>query len=525
MLCWDGTRLQLSVIFLFLTSLFSTKGTYGDESGEKCEKLAAAITKNDKETRLEDVSSLSGKWVSERCEIRSGPEFLLRSYVFSKNDTFHITQYFYRDESCSTPLYALNAWGKIQFHGPSWVTPGATAGDFTLSRVAILAQNDRAAEDLWARFNSSCPSLGRRKWKPYKEYNILDEPEILSNSAPIHGFKFTDGYPRKKYIPSDSIGMSRQAAFSTTVEDSTCIQNLHPLFNELQLVRIQKRPPGPLNPRFFRQEMLLGDIRSRFENRSQNQPTVLHTPLIRVEQAQGCEVCRAIIRATERTFPQLNAQPRLPIYLGGEWVSGHCETRPLGTFLKRRLQVIANTSTWQVDYRFYSDMACSAPTLTATASGYFSTGLPSMAVQGGTEFDFHVQKAYIMLFDEGLVHTLQNDPRCGTPGTWRTGVMHDLAPSNGCVTVGIVVPTTVYELVRLEINSNGMPLLFMGQPDPDDAPVSVRLRPTSYQPPLIQCASQLPPYTHFITARSSSSRRQITCALVFFQLIYVICNV
>lgn len=53
-------------------------------------------------------------------------------------------------------------------------------------------------------------------------------------------------------------------------------------FYELQLVRVQKRPPDPLDPR-PRVELLLGDIPTQPGLR-EYRPTAFQTPLLRVDQ-------------------------------------------------------------------------------------------------------------------------------------------------------------------------------------------------------------------------------------------------
>lgn len=133
-------------------------------------------------------------------------------------------------------------------------------------------------------------------------------------------------------------------------------------------------------------------------------------------QAHGCHVCHAVARASERSPPHLHARPRLPPYLGGDWVSGRCETRPLGLFLRRRLRVRAQDATWQGEYEFYSDPFCTAPTFTATEAGRYVVGGPSTQVLGALQADFRVERAALTVQDPGMVPSLQSDPRCGGGG-------------------------------------------------------------------------------------------------------------
>lgn len=200
-------------------------------------------------------------------------------------------------------------------------------------------------------------------------------------------------------------------------------------------------------------------------------------------------------RSTERSPPHLLARPRLPAYLGGEWVSTRCETRPLGLFLTRRLRFHVGDRTWRGEYRFYADPACAVPTFTAAASGRYSRTLTTSGkVEGGVEFDFRVEHASLTVLDRGMVENLQGDRRCIPGGVWKVGVPRDLTPSRGCSPLGIIVPSTEYELVRIEMDAQGNSLLFMGQPDTDNQRRGARERPTAYQLPLIHCRS-LPPFS------------------------------
>lgn len=217
-------------------------------------------------------------------------------------------------------------------------------------------------------------------------------------------------------------------------------------------------------------------------------------------QAHGCHVCHAVARASERSPPNLHVKPRLPPYLGGDWVSSRCETRPLGLFLRRRLRVRAGSlggwHAWQGEYEFYSDPLCTVPTFTATEAGRYTVGGPSTQVLGALQADFHVERAALTVLDSDLVASLQADPLCGGGfgfGEWRVGVPRDLTAAHGCAPLGLVVPAIRYELVRVDVDSWGQSLLYLGQPDTENRRGGPSERPTAYQPPLVRCRGLPPP--------------------------------
>ncbi|PSN52734.1 Protein APCDD1 [Blattella germanica] len=309
-----------------------------------------------------------------------------------KNHTFKLLQFHYGDESCTLALYTLTARGRYRLRSRSWVTPGATEAEYTLTRVTVTAHSAEVAEELAARVNSTCPGQVRRRWKPYRDYVVLSLPEEV--------------VPNNNHPPTAS--SSRHQLRMMVTEDMDCLSGLHAVFHEMQLLRVQRRPRGPPDNRHPRHELLLD-------------------------------------------------------------------------------------RTWHGEYRFYADPSCTVPTFTATASGRYShSSTTSNKVEGGTDFDFRVERASLTVLDRGMAENLQGDPRCIPGGLWKVGVPRDLTPSRGCAPLGIIVPSTEYELVRVEIDAQGNPLLLMGQPDTENRKRGPKDRPTAYQLPLIHCRSLSP---------------------------------
>lgn len=131
----------------------------------------------------------------------------------------------------------------------------------------------------------------------------------------------------------------------------------------------------------------------------------------------------------------------------------------------------------------------------------------------GTELDFKVDRARLTIFDVTLRETFDSQKDCGL-GPWTVGISKDLGPTRGCAMLGLLIPVTEYELIKLEIDNQvyisptflrvtflrdhnrnilnvqqGTPLLYMGLPDTENKRRSFLERPTSYQPPLIQCST------------------------------------
>ena len=122
-----------------------------------------------------------------------------------RNHTFRLLQFHYGDESCTLALYALTARGRYRLTGRSWVTPGATEAEYTLTRVTVTAQSAEVAEELATRVNTTCPGQVRRRWKPYRDYVVLSLPEELApnNNQPPVG---SSSYQRRNAASSSALG-------------------------------------------------------------------------------------------------------------------------------------------------------------------------------------------------------------------------------------------------------------------------------------------------------------------------------
>lgn len=206
-----------------------------------------------------------------------------------------------------------------------------------------------------------------------------------------------------------------------------------------------------------------------------------------------CHVCSAIATANEKSPPYLMTKVTLPLLLSGEWVSLQCEQRPMHLYLTRHFRFYTGDHTWIVEYKFYYDSVCTGASFSVTAAGHYKIGKSGQHVSGGTEADFHIERASITVFDQRMIENLEQDTDCGS-GEWQLGIPREMSSTNGCPTLGLVVPSIEYELLKLEVDFYGFSLLYMGQADTEGKRRGIKDRPTAYQLPLVQCKN-LPPYS------------------------------
>ncbi|XP_063153074.1 protein APCDD1-like [Candoia aspera] len=408
---------------------------------------------------------LEGHWISTGCEVRPGPEFLTRSYMFFANRLFKAYQFYYRDPSCREPTYSLVIKGKIRLRQASWITLGATEADYHLHKVGIVFHSQRAMHETVARINQT--SLGVR----------------CSGFLPAG----------RTWVPS-----ALYELLSAKGEED-CTPGLGFAMHELSLVRVEKyhQPLLLQHNQGSRQveELYLGDIHTEWSERLHYRPTGYQRPLQNaMHHIHPCPACGIIYRADEHNPPVLPARPELPMLLSGHWASSHCEVRPAVLFLTRYFIFHANNRSWEGYYHHYSDPLCKQPTFTVYASGHYSQGAPSLIVRGGTELVFKVTHARVTPMDQVTVLMLNSSDfgSCGEAGSWHIGQELDVTHTNGCAALGITLPHTEYELFRLERDGKERSLLFIGErPTDGSSPDTRGKRPTSYQSPLLQCGGHL----------------------------------
>lgn len=85
-------------------------------------------------------------------------------------------------------------------------------------------------------------------------------------------------------------------------------------------------------------------------------------------------------------------------------------------------QSLLTGRSWHAEFRFFSDPTCVTPSLLAAAEGKYALAEKSTGrVPGAVDFNFDLERAFLTLFEKGLVESLQNDGNCGPPGVWQVG--------------------------------------------------------------------------------------------------------
>ncbi|KAG9276250.1 protein APCDD1-like [Astyanax mexicanus] len=428
---------------------------------------------------------IAGHWVSDSCEVRSGPEFLTRSYHFYSNHTFQALQFYYRDNHCTEPIYSLLVQGSVHPRQASWVVRGGTEADYQLSRVHLISHNPAVAKELQEKLEQSCDL--QKHMEPGLSYELLADDFEHSGRDCSRGLDFS--------------------------------------MQELRLLRMEKRHRHG-DPTLEAEELFLGDVHTERAQRRLHRPSGYQPPLQSVKTYDdSCVTCQIISAADLHNPPVLPSQNDRPLRLYGNWVSRRCEVRPGVLFLTRHFAFHEDGNAWEGHYYHFSDPVCRRPTFSISARGHFSQGVPSTTVMGGTEFTFTVTHMKVTPMDMATTSLLNvfSGNECGKQGSWRLGVQQDVTFTSGCAALGIRLPHTEYELFRMGRDSAGHSLLFNGQrPTNGSSPNQPHKRATSYQPPLIRCMSSQKGATSFGKEGDQHFRLGNGCKTLHENLMYSI---
>uniref|UniRef100_A0A8C5QSQ3 APC down-regulated 1 like n=1 Tax=Leptobrachium leishanense TaxID=445787 RepID=A0A8C5QSQ3_9ANUR len=423
--------------------------------------------------------SIEGNWISTGCEVRPGPEFLTRSYTFYPNRMFKALQFYYRDQECRKPSHSLVIKGKLRLRQASWITRGATEADYNLLKVGVIFHSQEVMSHITAQVNQSCAGFvpPGRPWAPGRVYELL-----------------------------------------STKVDKDCTAAIGFTMHELSLVRVEKHY-NALHVGALVEKLFLGDIHTEGSERTHYRPTGYQQPLqSAMHHVHSCQVCVLIHHSDEHHPPVLPRVAHPQVELSGRWVSSQCEVRPAVLFLTRYMTFHAENQTWEGFYYHYSDPLCKQPTFTLYAVGHYSRGVRSERVSGGTEIAFRVSRARVRPLNHVIVQMLNSSRpgSCGTSGRWLVGKEQDITDTGGCEALGVRLPHVEYELYKVEQDSSGRHLLYMGErPTDGSSPDTTDKRPTSYQPPLLRCAGHHHALAFTLSAAPSLRPQGAAAAIVF----------
>ncbi|KAK9722153.1 Sodium:solute symporter family [Popillia japonica] len=273
---------------------------------QHCSLLSRKFALEDLNTVVDTThKQLIGSWLSTRCEIRSGPQYLLRSYTFREDGTYKLIQHHYWDSSCSLPKFTITSLGLLRLTRNLVYNPDAAIGFIRPVNMSLIPQGSDAAQELKKIIAENCPDYHWQQWKKYEEYLLHDA--VFKNN---------------EFLVEDSI------------INLACLGNLKRTFSELKFIKIEIRPiysDVSENPiaKFHRVELILGDTISEDLSDTSHMSIGFQPPLLKWTKehkilAHGkyykiknvCGICENLQRS-DRTPPHLLKQPELPPYIQG----------------------------------------------------------------------------------------------------------------------------------------------------------------------------------------------------------------
>ncbi|XP_076680210.1 uncharacterized protein LOC143375207 isoform X2 [Andrena cerasifolii] len=348
-----------------------------EREDDRCDGIMNEIVSDDRTIATDDTPTrLHSTWLSQECEVRAGPEHIIRKYSFFENGTFHLLRYHYAEESCSIATYTVVARGSIEISSASATIPGATEARVQIDSVHLIPLNRQVAHKFRHRINASCGVAMGGKWRPYVAQLIYERPIDVPSSTGFQapGLNFNSFKSRLPHRLRRPIALD-------------CLESVGIEFHELRLFRVERkglvsaanatlRDPigrGADKPRATVELLLGGLARNDGPERSgRRRPNRLQSAaLLRADTAARCPICRSVFRGTEYSPPLFHQTPPLPAVIGGLWLSIRCESVDGGLWSRRFYRIYSSSGQWSARWTYYADSTCSILFYTVTAAGTY----------------------------------------------------------------------------------------------------------------------------------------------------------
>ncbi|CAD6241886.1 GSCOCG00009357001-RA-CDS [Cotesia congregata] len=351
--------------------VWSSDTAWMDQSGKQCESAVKQVINEDRAKIVDDSPGrLHANWLSQECEVRTGPEYIIRKYRFYENGTFTLIRHHYAEESCSIATHTVVATGVIRLLSSSGLAPGATETKYRLDHVYIIPLTPQVAHKFGHRVNISCTPQSR--WRAFGAQVIYESQSSQRYLNLNLNFEIPTHYPIKRTQKS----LHHRSSYSN-INSLNCLESLGIDYNELKLIRVEKKTATStafglgLNG-YPRVELLLGSLPpNSYSKKSHRSSSLQPTALIRSDTTRGCLICGAILRSTKNNPPLLHQVAALPALLGGSWISSSCESCEGGLWIKRQLQFYSGDFLWTGRWDYYSDPKCNYFLYTVTAAGSY----------------------------------------------------------------------------------------------------------------------------------------------------------
>ncbi|CAK8696080.1 protein APCDD1-like isoform X2 [Clavelina lepadiformis] len=393
--------------------------------------------------------NLTGRWTSIRCEIRPGPQFVLRDYTFENEGQFLLSHHYYLDAACTRPSYTVTSRGKVMPTSEVWAQsfriPGATEVSYVQKKVAVRPHTKQKREEIRDIWRSKCRGC--------------EDKTSPSNS--------------RKTFP-----------FYHSFRKCDCLEAINFHLGELEIMKIieKYKSERSLDSQLH---LYVGNVKTKYDSRYYL-PSTYQDPMMFARRQRECDVCERILHSTSHNPPILLSPFYSFTLFPASWVSVRCEVRPGKIFLTRELYFMSS-STWHGTYSYFKDPGCSSPTYKLRAIGRYTVGKPSRVIDGAFESTFEVLELYLTTQNE-TVTALFNSYRGLLKPQIKTYTEFQATKENGLDAIGLYLPHKEYEILRIVKNGKDL-FLFTGRRPTvgGRSPNKPGKRATSFQDELQQC--------------------------------------
>lgn len=336
---------------------------------------------------------------------------------------------------------------------------------------------------------ASLTLLGDSLSVPFKTKAILHTASLLSHSRQIQ--LPTQCEPEAGWSGSGHwrVGGACLEALGLDLESQMASLTLE------RRVRLMGGPPHPSPWLWFDQ--------------SQSNKAPSPHPLALYRGNHHCRICHRVVNSSIQLPPLLTPLKHMAIRhttLAGSWHSSSCEPRGGGLYVMRLVTFLPKHR-WTARYLYHTDHRCSQKQFHLSVSGLYILAGRSQSVAGGEELDLRLEEAQLAPLSQQMVESLGEG--------WHLGTSRDLSPLGGWAPLRLSLPSLALEMVRMVRSGSGHNLLLLGLPaQPGE-------RPTSYQPPLMQCSTPKEPIAlPLISSSANNVSVVLTLALLSISFVF-----
>lgn len=156
----------------------------------------ALVAAQDEADETDPAAERVGRWVSVACELRPGPQHLVRDITITETEWTAIINTF-ADPACNDPALTLTITGPVIYGEPHPLAEGAVESDFVIETLSVLPQNAFIVDFLNSAEAGTC---GLETWEVGVEQDVTETGCALLGFAELPSTDYDVTFVRDNYL-------------------------------------------------------------------------------------------------------------------------------------------------------------------------------------------------------------------------------------------------------------------------------------------------------------------------------------